>query len=230
MAGVTGKKRKYTRSSRRRRARGPSSYPSSGSGPIPRNIRVKQGDGHVVEMSRMLQLSTYSNAANTDDLEAISFQLSDLPGYSQFTNLYDQYRFVAVKAEFIPMNLPVTYLNVSVIVPTCPILYTCIDLDDATIPGTNQIVEEHESVTCHGAFTPATTNKYIRWLRPACAPEMYQTGGFGGYASKQLQWLDTASSAVQHYGLKWWVYAATNTPAYKYNVTLTYYLQFKYGI
>lgn len=227
------KKRKYNRRSnfnRRLAYTGPR-YLATGSGPIPRNIRVKQGDAHVVQISRMVQIQTYTDSANTDDLQALSFQLSDLPGYTQFTTLYDQYRFRAVKAEFIPLNMPVTYWNgTTVVVPTNPILYTCIDLDDAAIPGTNQVVEEHESVKCHGALTPATTAKYVRWISPAAAPEMYQTGGFGGYASKQYQWLDTASSSIQHYGLKWWVYAPTNTPAYKYNVTLTYYLEFKYGI
>lgn len=200
-------------------------FNASGSGAPPRSFIVKSGDRHVAAITRMWS-NQYSKAAATDELLAISFQLSDLPNYTQLTNLYDQYRILAVKCEFVPRTPPVQYYGVSAISSSAPTLYTAIDLDDVTTPTANSLLS-HESVKFHGAFTPMSTGKYVRWLRPACATEMYQTGGFGGYGAKTGQWIDTTSSSVQHYGIKWWIATVATTPAYYYDVVFTYYMEFK---
>lgn len=204
-------------------------YSASGSGVPPRALAAKSGDRQVTAITRMWQDQT-SKAAATDDYQAFSFQLSDLPNYTQLTQLYDQYRILAVKAEFIPRTPPIQYYNGTASQSgSAPVLYTAIDLDDTISPTSGSLLS-HESVKCHGAFTPMSCNKYVRWLRPACAVELYQTGGFGGYGARTNQWIDTTSSSVQHYGLKWWVATAATTPAYYYDIVFTYYMEFKLPI
>jgi len=175
----------------------------------------------------MVTLANLSGASATDDLAAYSFQLSDLSGYAAFTSLYDQYRILAVKMEFVPIDSYAPIWNGAAIVQVqSPILTTCLDLDDATTP-TSSVVLAHESSKLHGALNANVAKKYVRWIEPAIAIENYQTGGFGGYTSKTKQWCDCASPAVQHYGLKAWVFAPAGSLAYTCEVFATYYLEFK---
>lgn len=222
---MVAKRKNVSMSSRSRKKQKVEKFSASGSGRVPRNIVTLSGNRNIATVTRMWQ-NQYSKAAATDELLALSFQLSDLPNYTQFTNLYDQYRILAVKVEFVARTPPVQYYGVSAISSSAPVLYTAIDLDDVTTP-TSTTLLAHESCKFHGAFTPMSTNKYVRWLKPATAVEMYQTGGFGGYGARQNQWIDTTSSSVQHYGIKWWIATAATTPAYYYDVVFTYYMEFK---
>lgn len=222
------RKRRYSKS--RSRASKRTKFAASGSGRPPRNLSLKAGNANVVSISRGVQFTGVSLPAATDVFGGYYFALSDVPGSAQFTSLYDQYRFIAVKLEFIPTALPTTYWNGAAVVnPACPILHTCVDLDDANTPTANQLME-HETYKCHGAFTPATTGKYVRWVEPALAIESYQTGGFGGYSSKTKQWCDSASPSVQHYGIKYWVEMPAGSPATNLYIQATYYLEFKLPI
>ena len=202
-------------------------YAQSGSGSIPRTLVSKSGYRSTTAVTRMVSLSPLSGTSGTDDLASYSFQLSDLPNYTAFTALYDQYRIRAVKMEFIPQQAyaPVVLAGVVVNV-NAPLLTTCLDLDDATTP-TSAVVQAHESAMCHGTLNSSCIAKYTRWVKPAIAIENYQTGGFGGYTSKTDQWCDSASPATQHYGLKAWVACPSGSGAYVTYVMATYYLEFR---
>ena len=202
-----------------------SKYPASI--PIPRNISTSVGQRNVTSITRSVFLTGISGAAGTDQFVGISFQLSDLPNIASITGLYDQYRIMAVRLQFIPQNIPGQYGIVgATVVPCAPQLLTCIDLDDAVTPGVT-IMESHETVRNHGCLDPRNGRDHVVWVEPAIAMENYQTGGFGGYTSKTKQWCDAASTSVQHYGVKAWVFAPTGTPAYTVNVFATYYMEFR---
>jgi hypothetical protein len=136
------------------------------------------------------------------------------PKATAFLAAFDQYRIMDATFEFIPQNVTsfIAAGTVATVAPTNVynhnILVTAIDTDDANVPATENAVLTHESAVVHGPFT----KPYKRSFVPALAVEVYQTGGFGGYANRTRQWCDSASSNIQHYGLKSWIDHGTTAP------------------
>jgi hypothetical protein len=224
---VVGSKRKRNRTRATRRVRQRTDkFRGAGSGPVPRGLSTAAGQNGIAAITRSVELLNQIQTGGSDLLDAFSFQLSDLPGYTAFSALYDQYRILAVKVEFVPVNLATTTNNAGSITNTpSPILHTCIDLDDATTP-TAAVVLSHQTYKCHGAYTPASATKYVRWLQPAVAMDVYQ-GAFGGFASKTNQWIDAASPGVAHYGLKAWLEMPTGSVNTRVHMYATYYMEFR---
>lgn len=223
---VSSSKRKRTSSYKRSVRRKRNTFRGAGSGAIPRGISSLAGQTGIVSITRSVEVINSVQGAATDSLLGFSFQLSDLPGYTAFTSLYDQYRFIAVKCEYVPVNIPTTTNIAGVLTATpTPVLHTCIDLDDANTP-TAAVVLSHQTYKCHGAYSPTCNAKYVRWFEPAVAMDAYQ-GAFGGFASKSKQWIDSASPAVQHYGLKHWIEMPTGSSATRIQMYATFYMQFR---
>lgn len=133
------------------------------------------------------------------------FTISQCAGYANLLTVFDQYRVRRITITFIPQvcQTVITSGTVATVVPTSLLnlstLATCVDQDDAVAPASEAIVLAHESGQCHGLFnTP-----YSRTFVPMVAKELYQTGGFGGYSADANSWVDSASSNVQYYGIKY---------------------------
>lgn len=222
------KRRRYLK---KKRASSTAKFSYAGSGPVPRDLAIRQGDHHISNIVRMSAQAAYVTNAATDDLESLYFTLDTLPNYTEFTSLYDQYRIVACKVEFCPLNAFGPYWNGTTLVQqTVPNLFTCIDVDDAITP-TASAMEQHESVKNHGAFSANSVGKFVRWVKPKAALDAYQTAGFTGFGTaSSSQWFDCNSPSVQYYGIKWWLFNTTGTPVYRYLVTTTYYMEFKYSV
>lgn len=141
--------------------------------------------------------------------------LSQFPTAAAFTGIFDQYRILSAVMEYIPMCVTsfIASGTVATLVPTSVynhnILTTCIDTDDANVPANEGVVLSHESAMVHGPLVKPFKRAFV----PAVASSLYQTGGFGGYASRTNQWCDSASPNVQHYGIKASVTRGTTVPA-----------------
>jgi len=124
---------------------------------------------------------------------AITFILQDLANFTDYTNLFDQYRILAVKVEFImlgstnPLTGPPGYIQ------------TALDYDDATTPGSANELMQYDSVQV------VPIGQYFeRSVRPRSAVAMY-SGVFTSFGNKYAQWCDSASSSVIHYGIKYYI-------------------------
>ena len=83
-------------------------------------------------------VQAYNNAGvGVNAAVAFSFKLSDLPQYTDFTNLFDQYKLTGVKLDFIPfadnISWEVASNGASIAAPGGPLLVS-VDMDDATAP------------------------------------------------------------------------------------------------
>jgi hypothetical protein len=136
------------------------------------------------------------------------------PKAAAFFTAFDQYRIMDTTFEFIPQNVTsfIAAGTVATVAPTNVynhnMLVTAVDTDDVNTPANENAVLTHESAVIHGPFT----RPYKRSFVPALAVEVYQTGGFGGYANRTRQWCDSASPNIQHYGMKHWVDHGTTAP------------------
>ncbi len=141
-------------------------------------------------ISRVVELTQFQASAGGASQAAYTFQLSDLPSYTEFTALFDQYKFSEVEIRF----LPVATVSSGLATAVSTQLYSTVDFDDGTA-GSVSALQQYE--TCQ--VTPATQELTVR-LAPRVALAAY-AGAFTSYANVS-SWLDVGSPSVQHYGFK----------------------------
>lgn len=146
-----------------------------------------------------------------------TFQLDDLPNYTEFTNLFDQYRIRGIKLDLFFNQSPADANN-----PVgSGLFYHYIDLDDATAPAT-------EAEVCQRGYL-----KKIRpfghhkiFIRPRTAKAIWQ-GAFTAYGqNNNNQWIDCTYPAVEYYGWKY-LWTQTTVANLRCMVSTTYYLEFR---
>lgn len=215
--------RRRTRRIRRRRA-------------YRRNLR------RVPRMKRYLfkrcQVSTVNLVlpSNTYDFSSQGFELDNLPDYTEFTNLFDQYRINMIKYQWIPDRNVNTMGTSDISTPLIttveqpiPLIYTFIDYDDITVPASIDEFTERQNMR-----TARFNKVHKRIWKPTVLVPTYRTGVTFGYSPKRKQWIDCANPDVPHYGLKWCFYNPANSDAthlrgiaLSFRVMATYYLQFR---
>lgn len=163
-----------------------------------------------------------SNAAG-----AMSFALSSLPNATEFTALFDQYKIMKVKLDFIPfgdnVNLPISTMSGAngLVSPGGP-LVTAIDYDDNNVPGTAADLIQYQA----SRVTPIPKRLKMT-LRPKFATEVYRSAIATGYGAR-TGWLDCANSDIPHYGVKYYMNApsALNS-SFSYQVWAEVYIAVK---
>lgn len=149
---------------------------------------------------------------------ALVFRLSDLPSYTDFTNLYDQYRFVAVSVKFIA-SYP-HYNAIAAATSQWGLFFTALDLDDGATPTVGLLHENGTMIATH------PSKDVTRRLVPHSAVAAYG-GAFTSYANKIGDWIDSSSPGVDHYSVKYLLEVSTGTTLPIYNVEATYALEFR---
>lgn len=164
----------------------------------------------------MGESTTLTQSAVSDTAYTLSFTLAGANGYADLIQVFDQYRIMAVSIEMTPQYEYINGTNIS------PRLYSCIDYDDASTTTRANILAYD---TC--IVNPPNTG-CVRTLIPRSAVAAY-TGTFTGYQNVEQQWIDAASSTVQHYGLKMIVESGTTgqTSLQSYTVDITYFIEFR---
>jgi len=159
-------------------------------------------------------------ASPLDSFVALAFQLNDLPDYTEFTNLFDQYAIIGVQVQLSPrINTP----GNGGLASNC-MVYGIIDCSDITLPAS--LLQFKESQTIREWSTTTMQNR--RWNikhSPRIAVGAY-AGAFSGYAAPTLTWIDAQSPNVQHYGIK----LAVPAGASGVSNPMVYDLEFKYHI
>lgn len=181
--------------------------------------RIRRGNNVVYKFTR---ISTYGNidVDNTADYSnAYVFKLSDLPNYTEFTSLYDQYRITFVKFYIYFQADPLVNMTAGSFIGR---VYTALDFDDSVVPSESDI-QQMRYVRMHRPF-----GVIKRGLKPRCLNMMYNDGITTAYSlANRKVWLDCANPNITHYGLKVYI----NKPSGTYHVTATvqakFYVQFK---
>jgi len=185
--------------------------------PDPRPIKLKS-NLRTCTMVRSVSKGTLQ--ANTGDtVFAYNFVLTDVPNYSDYTNLFDQYRLLQVIMTFTPYINSVA--NGSTVSPG--IIGTWVDYNDSNLPSNLQQGQQYESYQRNGSYEPFT-----RVVNPQSSVALYGGATVNSYGTRYAQWIDSASSGVQHYGLKLCIHNATFTASTNvYEVEANYIFQFR---
>lgn len=173
----------------------------------------------------------WSNPTTSLD-QAFSFYLSDVTNYTDFTNLYDQYRINMVVMKVRMVNVPEAYAQAgSTVTPNSmnmyPRIWWTLDYDDTTAENWTTLKQRGTAKFKH--MNPRKDTKIV--IRPRPLIQLYNSAIDAGYATHKKCWINCANSDVPHYGLKWSIEAAGFTPVnlapYSFSVDTIYYLQLR---
>jgi len=193
---------------------------------IPDIPKMLLSKNYHVTIERAISLGSVSTSATSGLITAgsFAFSLSDFPAdangsvsYTDFTRLFDEYRFLQVQVRFIPNVMP----TAGVYNP----LTTVIDYDDANTP--NITTGEADLAEYQTSQSTQVGYSCERILTPHMAVAAYGGGVFSSYANMTQVWIDCASPSVSHYGVKWIMGASTNTSVQVFTVRAKYVMQFR---
>jgi len=150
--------------------------------------------------------NTITTTATVASFGAIAPSLSLFAQYSPYVTAYDQYRIIQLQYKWIPQ----TFISNNII----PFVASVIDYDDATAPSSLTTVYSYDSLM----VSPANV-VFERVVTPRIAIAAY-AGAFTSYANTSCrQWLDSASTGVLYYGLKYAIPAASISVTFTVLVT-----------
>lgn len=152
--------------------------------PQPTLTSLEQG----ITVSLSLAVAGFATSVTVPTFSSWVFALSQCASVSQYTSLFDQYRFDQIEVWLEPLN----DTTASASAPFA----SAIDLDDANVP-----TAFNECADRQGALIGTSiAGRYHKW-KPHMATAVY-SGAFTSFANDVADWIDVASSGVQHYGLK----------------------------
>lgn len=145
---------------------------------------------------RSVQIGALTPAA-ADKGWAWTFALSDLPNYTEFTALFDQYRLSLVELVF--TWSPGTTVATS----TFPTLLIASDYDSAAVPASSSEIAQRRHITW--VFSPSKPIATFR-LRPRVLLDV-GSGGSSGFSTlaPAREWIDLAFSTLTQRGAVAWI-------------------------
>jgi hypothetical protein len=158
---------------------------------------------NYVCIKRLSGPGTITSSASADVANGSKMTLSDMPGYAEFTALFDSYRLRSWKVRFQLKMLPVTssFWNGSAIVDSFPNInpiYMAYDPDDAATPTMTSILQRSD-VRCIALGDMKQNVFDVKYPKFAVAA---YNGAFTGYAAAG-GWVDCGYPGIEWYGWKY---------------------------
>lgn len=179
---------------------------------------------NLVSIKRKVTFTQIS--LNTWQSQQYAFTLAALPSYTEFTNLFEQYRINAVKLTFIPYTDSIegntTSANLFV-----PRVYTIIDKDGSPLLSSETAMQQYNDAR----LIRDPCKAFSIYVRKPCvqfgtANALTVVGG----APKPSPWLDCDNHSVQHWGCGIGGVVPNAAGNFNYSVVATYYMQFKNAV
>lgn len=161
-----------------------------------------------------------------DNFFIFKFRLSDLPNYTEFTTLYDQYMITKVVLKFYHIR------DQALITNTAPAggtsggyILSVIDHDDDNTPANADELRQYANCKI--------VNIGYDWSRvtvPAVLRQMYETSVATAYTPSFHQWISTTDPNTEHFGIKVCLHANDAnavTNSIQYSVDAMYYIKCK---
>jgi hypothetical protein len=201
-----------------------SAYPDP-RGDIPRPIK-RTYETHSCALPKLTQMCTFRQIAEPNTIVAsassavsgtLNFQLSNLDGASALA-IWDQYRIECIRLTVIPANNAIGLQTATnILVP----LYVVIDYDDSTALGSQAQARKYDNCII---LEPAES--CCRVFKPRAAIAAY-AGAFNNFINVPSPWIDTVSSGVQHYGIKYYVPLSAGTVLQEWEIQAEYFISFR---
>lgn len=156
-----------------------------------------------------------TSSATVDTFGAFLFQLSQVPNYTEFQNLFDQFKITGVSIRFIPRQTVTTTNSQSF----GTFMYD-LDYTDAVVP--TSVDELYQRQSTKFMMMP-NTRMWKIFIRPKTS--VSSTSGNQVLSTNGWVDLDATTVSSPYYGLKWAWHGAT--VATFMDVYVTYYFKFR---
>jgi len=132
-----------------------------------------------------------------------TFALSNAPGYTELTTLYDQFRINWVKLWIVCRFNVTTQNEAGALALGMPQMIYHVDSDDATAPAASDAgMDTIRECRNSKGFSFGTNRTCSIFIRPAVLASAYETAVTTAYSPRYGQWIDCQNSNTPHYGLK----------------------------
>lgn len=185
---------------------------------MPRGLNI--GIHHFKRTQVMASIQT-SIVAGTNTHQAMSFKFSDLPNYTEFTTLFDQYRMNKFVLKLVPSFTGSEPTSAGAYYQM-PNVWSVIDYDDAIDAG-NNLISLFQYPNCK---MTRGQKVHTRTWTPSILLDAY-TGGTVGGAVNFKKWLNMGDVNIPHYGIKLWIDQTGTTSPVEYRVFFTAYFSCK---
>lgn len=187
--------------------------------PLSRGLTSRQ-PVHSFVRSDFIETITASNLADT--FKVYTFALNKLPNYTEFTNLFDQYRICAVKLTIIPSITQTVLDGASTSSYPLPEIRSIIDYTEDGTP------LDFDELYQYATHKMTRGNRiHTRYFKPAVLTSAFEGVAASAYIPKWKQWLTTDDSATPHYSIKVGLNAVKTANTCYFRVYAKYYLQMK---
>jgi hypothetical protein len=168
--------------------------------------------------------STFNLTNGIDNFRGLNFRLNQLPNFSEFTSLYDQYKICGVKVELYPRYDTAT--QTPGLIGTSPDtsyqqtrVFSVLDYDDSSTFTTMDTLMQYQNIK-----ETSSVQKHVRFLKPKYANRIFATGVSDGFKPGS-GFIDCTYNNVEHYGVKFGFQAPSMNLSY--DMRTTFYLAFK---
>jgi glutathione peroxidase-family protein len=158
----------------------------------------------------------------------MAFTLQDLPNYAEFTSLFERYRLESVEIVLHPFNTFTETATTASNGACGGFLHSFVDYNDVGVVTANQSsINSMRERPSYRTMNVASQKPYTWALRPRVAVPAYASTGFSGYSNMAAPWIDSISTDVEHYGMKWLFEIANASPLIQF---LNFKLEFRYTL
>ncbi|AUM61913.1 capsid [uncultured virus] len=159
--------------------------------------------GQKVQLfTRWMKLNPITGTTGTTETSfGQSFKLNQLPNWTEFQNLYDEYKIKAVKFTLIPASNVTLYSSAFPAITDQTLqsnkYFTCFDYNDVTTISADAI---RQYATCK---MTTGTRLHKRFIYPRVTTAVAEgSGAYGTATSMRQPWINMASNDTQFFGIK----------------------------
>lgn len=178
---------------------------SGAQGKVSQNKSSQSGQMNIYKFKRHVELDTlYSGADGADSFQTYYFGLSQLPGYNEFSALFDQYRITKVELDFVPSISTYSANNfTTTATPAGLRIFSCIDYNSVPTGSTINAMREYEN---------CKVTQYIKGHKRSFKPKVVLDVDSGDNLAQYdtEPWLSTGGTGIYYWGMK----VAVNTSWY----------------
>jgi len=164
----------------------------------------------------------WTNSTASDVFNNFSFILAAVPGYTEFTNLYDQYRINAAKITIIPRGNQSDIGVASTTVAQSVGVFSVVDYDDTSL-----LTSLNQALQYQNCKMTRTHQQHSRFIKPRVELNaLVSTLPGNGNAVSTRGWIDCDFPNTPHQGIKY-VFQQSPNSVQTFDVKVDYYLAFK---
>lgn len=164
-----------------------------------RNRLAKRLMPRVHYFKRSIFIPTaYQTSVTGDTFGSYMFALNNLPNFSEFTTLFDQYKILGGKWTLIPKSTEANVGSGAVASSEFNSIMSVLDFDDNNPPSSINDLVQYQS------YRVTRGNKvHSRYLKPCAVQAFYNSPISTAYGPKRNVWIDINNAGVPHYGIKY---------------------------